>query len=207
MTASFGISQLTSSDSATDFFVRADTALLNAKEEGRNRVVSETAIEVKNTPAADNGQYVSNAGLVWKDSGGKVLLREEFKTITPIPLVVSKMRGYIVERDAELLQIEPDWVSFNINYADPDNAARRGYFIADIEFQVHTISEARESARNRGKETYIQITLREARRKWFSTNATDLAPGVLREIRDFLMIADEESRLMLDPATSADVVR
>jgi diguanylate cyclase (GGDEF)-like protein/PAS domain S-box-containing protein len=207
MTASFGVSQLTSTDTPTDFFVRADTALLNAKEEGRNRVVCETALDLKAGADIDKNQFVSDAGLIWKKPKGKVLLRQEFRTITPIPLVVSKLRGYIVERDADLLRIEPDWVSFTIDCVDPTNRSRRGCFIADIEFQVHKVNQSEKSARNIGKETYIQITLREAKRKWFSTNATDLAPEMLREIRDFLMIADDESRLLVDPATSSDVVR
>lgn len=207
MTASFGVSQLTSTDTATDFFVRADTALLNAKEEGRNRVVSETAIDVPADQRAGDDQFVSNAGLIWKKPKGTVLLSEEFKTITPIPLVVSKLRGYIVERNAELLQIEPNWVSFNVDCVDPNDPARRGYFIVDMEFQVHTISSSKESARHSGKETCIQIALREAKRKWFSTNVVDLAPEMLRDIRDFLMIADDESRLTVEPATNPDVVR
>ena len=207
MTASFGVSQLNSTDSVTDFFVRADTALLNAKEEGRNRVVCETAIGSAHAQTVEKDQFVSKAGLVWKKSAGTVLLREEFKTITPVPLVVSKLRGYIVERDADLLQIEPNWVSFKIDFVDPANSARRGCFIVDIEFQVRIVSQDRKSARNSGKETYIQIGLREAKRKWFSANATDLAPEMMREIRDFLMIADDESRLMLEPATDANVVR
>lgn len=207
MTASFGVSQLNSTDSVTDFFVRADTALLNAKEEGRNRVVCETAIGSTHAQTVKKDQFVSKAGLVWKKSAGTVLLREEFKTITPVPLVVSKLRGYIVERDADLLQIEPNWVSFKIDFVDPANSARRGCFIVDIEFQVRIVSQDRKSARNSGKETYIQIGLREAKRKWFSANATDLAPEMMREIRDFLMIADDESRLMLEPATDANVVR
>ena len=40
ITASFGVSQLQAGESATEFFVRADTALLSAKENGRNRVVA-----------------------------------------------------------------------------------------------------------------------------------------------------------------------
>jgi len=207
MTASFGVSQLTSDDTATDFFVRADTALLNAKEEGRNRVVCETAIQVENGQQAGKGQFVSDAGLVWKKPKGKVLLSEEFKTITPVPLVVSKLRGYIVERNSELLLIEPSWVSFNVDCVDPNNAGRRGYFIVDIEFQVHAVSSQRESARNNGKETCILIAVREAKRKWFSTNAVDLAPEMLRDICDFLMIADDESRMTIEPATNADVIR
>ena len=39
LTASFGVSQLEDSDDTTSFFVRADHALLHAKEMGRNRVV------------------------------------------------------------------------------------------------------------------------------------------------------------------------
>ncbi len=207
ITASFGVSQLTSADSPTDLFVRADTALLNAKEEGRNRVACETGIEDPQAIRAGKGEALSDAGLVWKKSQGTLLLSEEFKTTTPVPLVVSKLRGYIVERNAELLRIEADWVSMQIECVDPNNSGRRGSFIADIEFQVRTVNKIEQTRRNIGKETFIRITLREAKRKWFSTNATDLAPQMLRDIRDFLMISDSDSRLKVEPATSSDVVR
>lgn len=207
ITASFGVSQLTSTDSPTDLFVRADTALLNAKEEGRNQVVCETAIESPQSMKHGEDEVLSDAGLVWKKNQGTVLLSEEFKTITPIPMVVSKLRGYIVERTAELLRIEADWVSMQIECVDPNNSGRRGSFICDIEFQVRAVKKSEQSGRNIGKETFIRITLREAKRKWFSTNATDLAPEMLRDIRDFLMISDDDARLTVERATSSDVVR
>ena len=207
LTASFGVSQLTSSDSPTDLFIRADTALLNAKEEGRNRVVCETGLETPQSLKTDSNEILSESGLVWKKPRGVMLLSEEFKTITPIPLVVSKLRGYIVERTAELTRIETDSVSMQIEFVDRQNGGRRGSFIADIDFQVRAVNNPDHSARNIGKETYIRITLREAKRKWFSTNAIDLAPEMLRDIRDFLMISDEEAKLTVERATSPDVAR
>lgn len=203
ITASFGVSQLTSADSPTDLFVRADTALLNAKEEGRNRVVCEEAIANSTKRDTDEDRVLSDAGLSWKKPEGEPLLCEEYKTVTPVPLVISKLRGYIVERTAELLRIEGDWVSMQVECVDPDNSARRGSFVADIEFQVRTVKSGEQSSRNIGKETYIRITLRAAKRKWFSTNATELAPEMLRDICDFLMISDDESKLTIEPATSA----
>jgi diguanylate cyclase (GGDEF)-like protein/PAS domain S-box-containing protein len=207
ITASFGVSELTSNDSPTDLFVRADTALLNAKEEGRNRVVCETGIESPESMKTEENEILSDSGLIWKKPSGNPLLTEEFKTITPIPLVISKLRGYIVERSAELIRIDSDAVSMQIECTDPENSSRRGTFIADIEFQVRNTSESNQTRRNIGKVTFIRIALREAKRKWFSTNATDLAPEMLRDICDFLMISDDDSRISVERATNSNIVR
>jgi hypothetical protein len=94
-----------------------------------------------------------------------------------------------------------------IECTDPENSSRRGTFIADIEFQVRNTSESNQTRRNIGKVTFIRIALREAKRKWFSTNATDLAPEMLRDICDFLMISDDDSRISVERATNSNIVR
>ncbi|MEL7498600.1 MAG: diguanylate cyclase [Planctomycetota bacterium] len=200
ITASFGVSQLRERDTATDFFVRADTALLKAKELGRNRVI---AAESKN-PESDPEDAAENSlieGVTWRKIQGQTMSSHQFRTRTPIPVLVEKLRGYIIEMDAEIRRVESNYACMLVECEDPEDYTRKGRFEIEIDFQE--MGEGDESDQfGRRKYTYLRVTIREGRRRWFSTNATDLAPIVLSELRRYFMISDDSSELArIEPAT------
>jgi diguanylate cyclase (GGDEF)-like protein len=208
ITASFGVSELLSEDTPTDLFVRADTALLTAKEEGRNRVVCQTGTLEVDSVAVDSDKSISETGLAWSNQTKAVLESGEFQTITPVPLMVTKLRGYILEKDAELKHVDSDSISMQIEFEDPRNYGRRGRFLVDIEFQSQANRSQSAATRAVQSITYLRIAIREAAtRKWFSTNCTEVAPDLMRELRDFLMIASEDDKVMVDRATDPTVKR
>lgn len=199
ITASFGVSELRTNETGTDFFVRADTALLKAKELGRNRVVIASTDNV----AGDGLTSVDNrslSGLSWRQTKGKSLISEEFVTQTPTAVLVEKIRGYIFDFDAEIRQVEADFISMEVTIEDPTNYSRRGTFRVLVELQ-EVESDEEKLAGNR-KKSFIRITIREAKRKWFSTNEATLAPDLLMELRRYLMINDDASMLKVDPAAT-----
>ncbi len=201
ITASFGVSQLRDQDSATDFFVRADTALLHAKEAGRNRVMAEELAEAP-LPATDDQDVAEEAGgLHWRKINGTALLSHQYRTRAPVPVLVEKLRGYIIETEAEIRRVESNYASLIVQVEDPENYARKGRFEIDIDFQEHEEDEQGNSF-GRRKYTYLRVSIREGRKKWFSANATELAPGVLSELRRYFMIADDASQVVsMQPAT------
>ncbi len=97
ITASFGVAELKKSDSATEFFVRADTALLKAKELGRNQVVEASQGNDGEGPELKSAEATSLAGVKWRNIKGQVLISEEFSTATPMAVLVEKLRGLIIE--------------------------------------------------------------------------------------------------------------
>jgi len=200
ISASFGVSELREGDTAQDFFVRADTALLKAKETGRNRVVAGdgTTPTGNDEPATE----LSPTGIRWKAQQRKktALICEEFKTETPIQVLVEKLRGFIIDNNALLQRVEPDFLSMEVEVEAPMDYSRKGAFTMNVEFKE---TEPSESGTPRAKTlNYIRVTIYAGRlRNWFSTNHTDLAPHLLGELRRFLMIGDKASRLSVDMAT------
>jgi diguanylate cyclase (GGDEF)-like protein len=200
ISASFGVSELREGDTATDFFVRADTALLKAKESGRNRVVAGdgSSPNKSDEPATE----LSATGIRWsaQQRKSKALLCEEFKTETPIQVLVEKLRGYIIENDAVLQRVEPEFLSMEIEVEAPSDYSKKGAFTMNVEFK-----EDEEPISDTGRTktlNYIRVTIYAGRmRSWFSTNHTDLAPHLLGELRRFLMIGDKASRISVDMAT------
>ena len=201
ITASFGVSELQPGDGATDFFVRADSALLRAKELGRNRVVVAGRTEPGEVGEMKTAELTSLAGVSWRELNGKPLINEEYATSTPVAVLVEKLRCYIVESDTEITRIESDFASLIVEAEDPENFSRKGRFIVDIEFQEKLSEDNSHSSENRTT-TFIRITVREGKRSWFATNVTQLAPQVVRDLRQYFMINDDASKLKATPTAT-----
>lgn len=198
ITASFGVTQLRPTDSATDFFVRADSALLKAKEMGRNRVVAVATPQGEDMKSV-NG--VSLSGVQWKPEGRRTLLAEEYVTQTPISVLVEKLRGFILEFDAEIRKVQSDFASIEVGIEDRKDFTRRGRFRVSFEFCE---KEARTVGGGSRMKSYIKIVIQEARRRWFApSNCKDLAPTLLAEIRHYLMLSDDSNKIRVDSAGTA----
>ena len=189
ITASFGVSELVPGDSPTDLFVRADTALIQAKEAGRNRVITSSPDPSLNPTASDSARDMIS-GVSWPSLKGEALISDKFRTRTPIPVLVEKLRGFIVEMNAELRNVQADHAVMTLEFEDRDDFSRKGRFEVRIDFVEDT--EGEMSAKfGRRTYTFLRITIRLAKRKWFSTNAPDLAHDLLNEIRSYFMITSD----------------
>ena len=195
ITASFGVAELRPTDSATDFFVRADSAMLKAKESGRNQVIACTATAGDKMKSVANG---SLTGVKWQPEGKQTLISEEFVTQTPISVLSEKLRGFILEFDADIRRVHHDFASIEVEIEDRKNYGRRGRFRVSFEF-----CEAEQMAENgiSRKKNFIKIAIREGRRfNWFAANCIDLAPTLLNEIRQYMMLSDDASKVRVESA-------
>lgn len=207
ITASFGVSELRPGDCPTDVFVRADTALLRAKELGRNRVVEAEIGESGGLPMKlKSNEPMSPSGVNWRKIEGLTLHCEEYFTRAPLAVLVERLRGYILETESDIQRVELDSATIVLETEDPENYGRKGRFMIDIEFKERD-EEDKSTVSGRRQKTFIRITVREGKRSWFATNAIDLAPQVITEIRRYFMINDDASKVSVPPATSDDVVR
>lgn len=200
ITASFGVSELLPGDIGTEFFVRADTALLRAKELGRNRVVEANASLAGETPVLKSAAQTSLSGANWRKLKGQILISEEYKTSTPLSVLIEKLRGYIVEEEAEIRRVEADFASLIVEAEDEQDFSKKGSFVVNIEFQE--LEDKDSSKIGRRISTFIRISVREGKRKWFSTNTTELAPNIVRDLKTYLMLNDEGAKLKVDPVAT-----
>ena len=148
-----------------------------------------------------SAEITSLAGVAWRKAKGQSLISEEYGTTTPLAVLVEKLRGYILDSEAEIRRVSPDFASLIVEAEDPDNFSRKGTFVVDIEFKERE-TEGEEQTFGRRKKSFIRITVREGKRKWFSTNAKELAPVVVSELRRYLMINDEASKLKVTPVAT-----
>ncbi len=192
ITASFGVAELLPGDAGTDFFVRADTALLRAKELGRNQVVESSASMSGQEPLLKSSQHATLNHANWRKLKGQILESKEYKVSTPMPVLVEKLRGYIIESEAEIRRVEPDFASLVVEIEDENNYSRKGSFIVNIEFQE---CETQDNKIGRRTDSYIRISVREGKRKWFASNSNDLAPIIIKEIQNYLMLNNDAAQL------------
>ena len=194
ITASFGVAQLRPTDNATDFFVRADSALLKAKEMGRNRVVAVA------TPTGEKMKPVSGeslSGVKWKPDGRRTLISEEFVTQTPVSVLVEKLRGFILEFEADIRHVQSDFASIQVEMEDRKNYRRRGSFRVTFEF-----CEQETATENGGLRqlSFIKIAIREGKKSWFAVNCNDLATDLMAEVRRYLMLTEDSNKIRVEKA-------
>ena len=200
ITASFGVSELLPGDSPTDLFVRADTALIQAKEAGRNRVITSSSNQSVSPTAHDSARDLA-CGISWPSLKGEALICDKFKTRTPTPILVEKLRGFIIEMNAEIRSVEANHAVMTLEFEDRKDYSRKGRFEVRIDFVEDTEGE-RSEKHGRRTYTYLRISIRLAKRKWFSTNAPELATDLLNEIRSYFMITSDADIIQtIKPAT------
>ena len=190
ITASFGVAELQPKESSTELFVRADTALIEAKETGRNRVVTSEVESNTLFAKQDSAREPLQNGLSWPSLTGKPLVNGKFRTRTPISVLVEKLRGFIVEMDAELRAVESNHAAMIIEFEDRADYSRKGRFQVRIDF-LEDIEGETSQKHGRRTYTYLRITIRLAKRKWFSTNVPELADDLLTEIRSYFMVNND----------------
>ena len=189
LTASFGVAQIMDQDNEESLFVRADHALLTAKESGRNCVVSANLGEFnKPTPQTEQVEKSHN----WKPLRGEPIVQEEYMTPTPPDVLLAKIRGFIEDQSATIQKISAK--SIVLMLGGNQSLFRRSSdqsigLIVDIEM----CEEARpgQSNRKHGKQTLMRCTIRPRRRRdRRAKELGDAANHIMSTLRSYLMIAD-----------------
>ncbi len=195
LTASFGVAQLKVHDNSTSFFIRADRALLAAKEGGRNCV--QQAIDDPDRgivkPNSNLTEIHSLSGIKWKVHRRNPLVCEEFISSTPVSVLVEQLRGYRDEVDAKVMRACPYHVEFLVVC---QNAYHKERYLVDIEF-YETDLEKLQNADLRAN-AVIRITIRKPSRSWFYHDSTKLVSKLLKDIRSYLMITEACAKLQID---------
>jgi diguanylate cyclase (GGDEF)-like protein len=159
ITASFGVTEFEPDDSAISAFVRADQALLVAKESGRNQVQKLQTVGLDSiagdTDEAGEGESKGS----WRKLSGRILRVIEGDTSAPMEVIVEKVKGYVSDNKAEIVFAEPEHVRIRIK-KPVGVRLRRAFdrhtpFLIDLESQVQYCSETR-----RQKSTRMRISVR-----------------------------------------------
>jgi diguanylate cyclase (GGDEF)-like protein/PAS domain S-box-containing protein len=101
ITASFGVTEIQPGDSPETMLRRADRALLQAKDQGRNRVV-------QLGDGILGHQRPPRKWFAWwrRWSMPEVLVEQHLVTPVPLKIAVQKLRGFIADQNAEVVSVE-----------------------------------------------------------------------------------------------------
>ena len=111
ITASFGVTEIQAGDTPETFLRRADRALLQAKDSGRNLVVQlGTGIGQgrQEPPPRDWFSWL-------RATPGESLLERTLITVVPLPVAAEKLRGFVADHHAEIVSMESNHVTIKID--------------------------------------------------------------------------------------------
>jgi diguanylate cyclase (GGDEF)-like protein/putative nucleotidyltransferase with HDIG domain/PAS domain S-box-containing protein len=204
ITASFGVTELQVGDTPETMLRRADRALLQAKDQGRNQVVQ-----------LGDGMMEDKVKRSWwpfQVFRGGALVEAKLVTMVPIEVAVQKLRGFIADQDAKIVKTNDTELQLLVNDSGPKGSRR-----ADdrpCSFVIHLRLSQRHSQRSNTAglavgnyvETVAEVEIRPRRDRDRRRDATvEKARRLLGSLKSYLM-AREDGGISAEEAAIASLV-
>jgi diguanylate cyclase (GGDEF)-like protein/PAS domain S-box-containing protein len=164
VTASFGVTEIQGGDTPETFLNRADRALLQAKDSGRNVVVQLGTGIVENEKVSKSPNWLS-----WLNSSpADELLSRDLVTIVPMNVAAEKMRGFVADHQAQILNIQDNRVILKIDEAQSTLGKRWSDrpvpFVMELTFDEEGNADDLQSS-SRQVRTLIRVVVRPRRQR------------------------------------------
>jgi diguanylate cyclase (GGDEF)-like protein/PAS domain S-box-containing protein len=191
LTASFGATGLQTGDTGETMLHRADRALLQAKSEGRNTVVT---LGGGVTEPQDREPQRWHWLLWWKQQPGQHLLQRRVETVVPLHLATEKLRGFIADHNAEILEIAKNRVILDIAGKNLPlmrrSSDRPTPFLVELNLEEVQVDHDTHATGGQLR-TLVQITIRPKRQRDRRRNGVDeRARQLFVSLRSYLMAQD-----------------
>ncbi|MCA9265732.1 MAG: diguanylate cyclase [Planctomycetales bacterium] len=189
ITASFGVTELQHGDTAETILRRADRALLQAKDAGRNRVIQ------LGTGMMDDASRAMGASGWWsswvRSSADEDLLGCFLVTYVPMDVTVNKLRGFVADQNADITSITEDRVVLRICSSSVDRTRRQTDrpvdFVVSLQFMTEDAIKAVGGSRTLHSQTIIQASLRPQRWRDRRAQPIEAARTIVSSLRAYLM--------------------
>ncbi|MDX1948345.1 MAG: diguanylate cyclase [Pirellulaceae bacterium] len=208
ITSSFGVTELQSGDTPETMLRRADRALYQAKENGRNMVVQlGSGIGGEEAPAKPTGWFAWLRG----ETPDQVLQRT-LGTSMPFNVVVEKMRGFVADHHAQIDAIDDNHVALKIDGQNSPltrrDSDRPVPFVIELKFddtRVTPAAAAAAAAAARLVRTVIHVTIRPQRsRDRRRRDVLDRAQRLLASLKSYLVAQEYKAEAGEGAAAAAE---
>lgn len=194
ITASFGVTELQAGDTAETMLRRADRALYQAKEIGRNAVV-----QLGTGIGGEEPQQKRIGWWAWlRGASPEQVLERTLASSVPLNLIVEKLRGFVADHFAQIESIDERQLVLHIDGESASMLRRSGDrpipLVIQINVEEFPAGADRLSA-GRMLRTLVRVTIRpqrtrDRRRRGVLDNATRL----LASLKSYLMAQDLKSQ-------------
>jgi len=164
ITASFGVTQMQLGDTADSVFARADRALLQAKETGRNQVI-QLGVGGQFKPFNVEQEKKSWLARLFSKSSDDNGLKATITTPVPFDLTIEKLRGFLADHKAEVLSVSEGEMQFRLSVAKTADARRsfRSHmsFLTDLKI-YESVGEFKAAGQDRAttqQRTTIEVSM------------------------------------------------
>ncbi len=191
ITASFGVTELQPGDTPETMLRRADRALLQAKDQGRNQVVQLGDGMMEET--------VKRSWWPFRLRGGGALIEATLVTMVPIEVAVQKLRGFIADQQAKISKTNDN--ELHLIVADGGPSANRRATDRAITFVIQLKLSQQHSARANTQgfaagnyvATRIEVLIRPRRDRDRRREATvEKARRLLGSLKSYLMAREDD---------------
>ena len=189
ITASFGVTEVQEGDTPDSFLNRADQALLQAKDQGRNMVVQIGRAAVNEKPKPQGWWQAWFA-----TSTPEEVLQRDLLTQVPIEVVKAKLEGFVDDQDATIVSSESQRVVMKIEGKALPLMRRRSDrpvpFFIELQLEERRFpSEGRSGGP--AKKTVVRVTVRPQRqRDRRRDDVLQRAQALLVNLKSFLLATE-----------------
>ena len=189
VTASFGVTELQQGDDAETMLRRADRGLLQAKETGRNKVVE---LGTGMQPADESSKRSRSWWTPW---GGNSRLKSKsveksLLTNVPMNLVAQKLHGFISDKDANVLLVEPQRVQLQVTSSAETHSRRSSDRPITFNIELGFRELADDTEHPLMASTVIDVKLSPLRVRDRRQRPEEVAEQLLSSLRSYLMAHD-----------------
>lgn len=190
VTASFGVTEVQGGDTPETFLNRADRALLQAKANGRNMVV-----QLGTGIGDDRRNAKTSSWLAWfQSSPAEELLSRRLVTVVPMKVAAEKLRGFVADHKAQILDVQGNCVTVKIDDALAGFANRQSDrpvpFVLELTFEEEKNDSGQRGASSQQR-TVIHVIVRPRRpRDRRRTDMLERARQLLVSVKSYLMAHD-----------------
>ena len=187
VTASFGVTEVQGGDTPETFLNRADRALLQAKQNGRNMVV-----QLGTGMGEDRRSAKTSNWLAWfQASPAEELLSRRLVTVVPMKVAAEKLRGFVADHKAQILDVQGNCVTVKIDDALSGFSNRKSDrpvpFLMELTFEEENNGNGQRGASGQLR-TLIQVVVRPRRqRDRRRSDMLDRARQLLVSVKSYLM--------------------
>ena len=189
LNASFGVTELQLGDDTHSMLARADRALLQAKDNGRNQVV-QLGVGLMDKASAQPPGFLKSWVSWFMDDAPVYLIDRDVVTSVPLNITVEKLRGFVADHQAEIISIDAKQIVLQIDGEKVPlarrNSDRNIPYVIDIQFTEHIDTS---DTRTKGKTTtFMHVTIRPKRgRDRRMNNVQERAKQIYSSLKSYLV--------------------